>query len=237
MRVGNRIGLTHTLRRTPVPSRTIVADGVGRRAYRCGGFDDLESGEVKWVEWDAGALGLGASGRLPVYVQSHALHQIRHRLAIKPEHFIDYTLWRSLAEPVLVPTLGGAYLVEYRIRGHKLGYLVAEPLGDVVLVRTFLLVTMQGTPEGSEFSRRLRLRRPDIEYLELDRLGTLVRTDLARDSEIAGLTRDCGCGGALDFAAGVEAGVIAEGYAARFRAHMGLALNCLAVRYQTNMTD
>ena len=228
--VGNRIGLTLTLRRTPVPSRTIVADGVGRRAYRCGGFDDLESGEVEWVEWDAGALGLGASGRLPVYVQSHALHQIRHRLAIKPGHFIDYTLWRSLAEPVLLPAHGGAYLVEYRIRGHKLGYLVAEPLGDVVLVRTFLLVTMQGTPEGSEFSRRLRLCRPDIEYLRFDRLGTFVVTDLARDPEIAGLLRSCGCGGALDFAAHVDASLIVEGYAARFRAHMGPALQRLSAR-------
>ncbi len=229
--VGNRIGLTLILRRTPVPSRTIVADGVGRRAYLCGDFSDLESGDVDWVEWDARALGLGGSQRLPVYIQSHALHQIRHRLAIKPDHLVDYTLWQSLDEPVLTPLSGNAYLVEYRILQHKLGYLVAEVLGDVVLVRTFLLVTMQGTPEGSEFSRRLRLRRPDIEYLELDHLGTLIATDLARDPEIAGLLRECGCGGALDFAPNIQVTAILEGYAARFRGHMGLALSDISSRY------
>ena len=207
-----------------------MADGVGRRAYRCGGFFNLESGEVDWVEWDARALGLGGSRRLPVYVQSHALHQIRHRLAIKPDHLIDYTLWQSLDEPVLTPAPRGPYLVEYRILEHKLGYLVAEVMGDAVLVRTFLLVTMQGTPEGSEFSRRLRLRRPDIEYLELDRLGTLVATDLARDPEIAGLLRDCGCGGALDLAPKIQASTFFEGYAARLRDYTRAAMGGLMTR-------
>lgn len=226
-RVGDRTTLTLTLAETPVPSRTVVADGVGRRAYRCGGFDDLRSGAADWVEWDARSLGLEASERLPVYVQSHALHQIRHRLAIKPNDLIDYTLWRSLDAPVLIPGSGHTYLVEYRFFEHKLGYLVAERIGDLVLIRTFLLVTMQGTPEGSEFARRLRLRRPDIEYLGLDRLGTLVRTDLARDPEIAGLLRSCGCGGALDLGAKIVDGSIAEGYADRFRSYTGRRLGGL----------
>ena len=220
-RVGDRTALTLTLAETPVPSRTVVADGVGRRAYRCGGFDDLESGAADWVEWDARALGLGGSERLPVYVQSHALHQIRHRLALKPNDLIDYTLWRSLDAPVLSPRPGHTYLVEYRFFEHKLGYLVAEQLGDLVLIRTFLLVTMQGTPEGSEFARRLRLRRPDIEYLGLDRLWTLVATDLARDPEIAALLRECGCGGAVDLARKLPAATNGEGFAAHFRKFAG----------------
>lgn len=222
--IGDRTGLNLVLKRTPVPSRAIEVGGVRRKAYRCGDFSDLDSGEVDWVEWDAGALGLASSSRLPVYIQSHAIRQVHARLGISPRHFVDYSLRQSLYEAIPTPAPGGGYLVEYRLAKLKLGYLVAEVAGDAVLVRTFLLVTMRGTPEGSEFARRLRLGRPDIEHLELDRLGTLVATDQARDPEIAGLLRDCGCGDALDLAPRVEAARILDGYADRFRRYTSTAL-------------
>jgi len=233
---GDHFHLTTILKKTPAKSCSIEANGIPRKSYLCCGFDDLETGEVSRVGWDAGALGLGGESRLPVYIQSHALRQAHARLGLRPEYIIHHTLWRSLDEPVLSRGDGGTLLVEYRILGHKVGYLVAEPLEDKVLVRTFLLVTMQGTPEGSEFARRLRLCRPDIEYLELDRLGTLVRTDLARDPQIADLLRDCGCGGALELAAHTRAGTIAEGYAARFRRYTDRILGGLPARYSATQT-
>ena len=209
--VGNRTGLTLTLGRTRALSRTIEADGIGRRAYRCGAFENLESGEIDWVEWDTRAMNLGPAGRLPVYIQSHALRQARGRLGIEPESLVDYTLWQSLDEPVLIPGHRGTFLAEYRILGLKVGYLVAEPLTDKVLIRTFLLVTMQGTPEGSELARWLGLSRPDIDHLELDSFGMLATTDLIRDTGIAELLRDCGCGGALEVARKIYSGSITEG--------------------------
>ena len=211
--VGSRTVLLLKLQRTAVLTCTLEVDGVRRKAYRCGDFYELDTGRVVWVEWDAEALGLGAAGRLPVYIQSHAIHQIHRRLGIKPRHLVDHSLRQSLHEAVPRPAPGGGYWIEYRFCDLKLGYLIAEVIGGVVLVRTFLLITMQGTPEGSKFARRLRLRRPDIEYLGLDRLGNLVTTDLTLDADTADLLRDCGCGGVIDLAQRVLGCSSVDGYA------------------------
>ena len=134
-------------------------------------------------------------------------------MGIKPGHLVDYSLRQSLLEAVPRPAPAGGHWIEYRLCGLKLGYLIAEVIGGVVLIRTFLLLTMLGTPEGSEFARRLRLCRPDIEYLGLDRLGNLVTTDLTLDADIADLLRDCGCGGVIELAQRVLNCTTVDGFA------------------------
>src|SRR5207302_802619 len=77
------------------------------------------------------------------------------------------------------------------------GCLVARVVGNQVVLRTFLFLTMEGTPEARELSRRLGLSRPDIEYEGLDRLETFLSPSFRADAELAELLRECGCGSLL----------------------------------------
>jgi hypothetical protein len=122
----------------------------------------------------------------------------------------------------------GRFLVEFVVNGNnRVGYLLGQRLPNAVLIKTFLLLTMQGTPESRNLHRLLRLHRPDIEYLGLDDLETLATTDLLRDPEVADIFRRCGCGDLLRFATEGYRGEIRLGYARQFKSFLGRSFDSI----------
>jgi hypothetical protein len=165
-----------------------------------------------------------------VYVQSHVFERLHGRDARvfsgqDGEGWLNYFLYTSLKEPLLHPMRrdDGSYLVEYLLAGKRIGYLVAQKVNDLILVKTFLFITMDGTPEGENIRRRLRLRRADKELLELDNLWTFFMTDLARDPELIAVFEECGCGHLMDLNKLVPTKELSLGYAAELRKYLGLA--------------
>ncbi len=199
----------------------IVADIDGRRrpAYRCGGSRGSEG--FRWVEWPPDVVGGPTrAGPVPVYVQQHALDRLRERLPINARQR-NSSLAGSLANPVVTRRDGDVVLVQFRL-GDELhvGHLVARCIPGATVVTTFLLVTMQGTPEADRLYREARLRRPDVEYAGLDRLPTFFNSDLGEDPELARIFEVCGCGDLL----GLRTGDRSEprpGLAATLRAYLG----------------
>jgi hypothetical protein len=128
-------------------------------------------------------------------VQSHALRQLHTRLPFGDgEYLVHDWMVASLREPNLVQRTDPVYLVEYRFCDWRLGYLVAERLADKVVVKTFLFLTMEGTPEAQLLREKLRLRQRDIRYCGLDRLSTFLLTDIQGDPMLRALFEECGCG-------------------------------------------
>jgi len=209
----------------PPETASILYEGAKRQAFRCGAPADLVTGEITWVSWAPGTLGWGEGRPLPVYIQSHAILQAGRRLRIHDqEDVLQYLIWESLRAPRLTRLDDGGFLIDLRVNDEKrVGYLVGSRLPDRVLIKTFLLPTMQGTPESRELHRRLRLRRPDIEYLGLDDLRVLAATDLLRDPETAKIFQECGLGDLLRFASEDYRGEIRSGYSKRFKAYLGLS--------------
>jgi hypothetical protein len=103
------------------------------------------------------------------------------------------------------------------------GYLVLSRVGDRALVRTFLLLTMAGTPEGDRLGRRLRLTRDEARWLGLYRLSSLAASDVRDDAELVGILAECGCGQLAEVARGVDFVPVTTGYAAELRKYIGLA--------------
>lgn len=230
--------LTTILSKHAPETASIVEEGIKRRAYRCGGPEDITTGGINWLSWEPKSLGWGKGPSLPVFIQSHAIEQAARRLSIQahvPEQMarrfniqdqeclLQYYIWTSLKTPRLTPLDKRGFLVDMVINDEKrIGYLVGIRLPDRVLIKTFLLPTMRGTPESQELYRRLKLRRPDIEHLGLDDIGTLAATDLLRDPDIAKIFDECGFG---DFSKSITAGYqgeIFDGYSKRFKAYLGL---------------
>ena len=189
-----------TLHQQDARTEQVVVDGKPRIAYWCG--QPGLGGPIQWVKWSGKTLGLPKPDQeYPVLVQRHTLDRLygrqgRLRLLWKYEELVHDCLWRSLRSPMLCPPArdDGGFLVEYRIGPYKLGYLVGQVLSDKVVIRTFLFLTMDGTPEGEELHRQLRINRTDKAFLGLDDLATFVLTDVQKDAQLVSLLKRCGCG-------------------------------------------
>lgn len=159
---------------------------------------------IEWTWWSRDVLeghwqeevGIEAGARWPVYVQSHALRQLRERLnAYAYADWAEHWMHESLKSPKIVSRLsGGDLLVAYEVLGKRLGYLVVTAGEGFVGVRTFLFLTMAQTPEGRLLEQRLRLTRDEVTYWRLHELSRFTQTDLKDDPALRQLFSECGCG-------------------------------------------
>jgi len=217
-----RRGTTFRVRKK-VPSRvTVELDGERRPAYRCG---QSVGPDLDWVTWTASQIGLGEVRKeFPVYIQAHALRRLSERLDTlqAAEGMLHDNLWLSLSEPVFAGRKGADLLVEYRFYGRKLGYLPTAITADKAIVRTFLFVTMDGSPEGQQLYERLRLTGKERAHLQWDRLSTLVETDLREDPDLKEILRECGCGEIFDMSLERVFTECKTGFAAEARKYLGM---------------
>lgn len=91
-----------------------------------------------------------------------------------------------------------------------------------MVVRTFLFLTMDGTPEGDALQRTLRLARDDKGYLGLDDFRMFLSTDLTLDDRLAEILAGRGCGGLFELGRQVGAGARKAGQAELVSRHLGL---------------
>jgi len=205
------------LHRTTPERKKIVVDGQPRQAFRC----CLPVGALglREVAWNARDCGFPDDPReYPVFMQSHVLEQAEKRApCTKP----IFPIVSSLTNPKFLRISDDHFLVEYRHLTYKLGYFVAVRLADCVLLKTFLFLTMQGTPESDLLYRNLRLTRSDIEYLKLDELAAFRDPDVRNDPALVELLNDCGCGHLLTLTALDMPQEIPTGYADTLRTFLG----------------
>jgi hypothetical protein len=142
-----------------------------------------ESGSVKW------------NAKLEVYLQPHAILRMYERLELLSNPTIREGLFLSFS--VLYKPIydNNNFLIPYYMGHTVLGYFKADIVDDKILVRTFLFLTNDGTPEARKLKEIAGLHKLDIKYLRLDTLRTFVQSDMNRNPEIKKLFSDAGCGG------------------------------------------
>lgn len=223
VRVGPGKGLLRlTLRKAPPDRARIVVDGEPRPAFRCGASFGVHG--VAWIELPAKLLGDDTSESYPLYVQSHAIHQLHERVPIDDGGLVHDAMWQSFSDPRIVRNRRDQSLIEYRFFQHRLGYFVVDTVDGKALARTFLFLSMEGTPEGDALYKRLRLGRRDIKQLDLDKLQTFVMTDLQQDSELVEILDGCGCGHLLRMSRPESRSGWVPGYARDVRKYLGMTL-------------
>jgi hypothetical protein len=187
-----------SFRSTKPRVKYVKVDGQRRKA--CQTCLPLGGHEIFWHEWEESVLDLSSGGRLPVYVQSHAVDRLCSRLETNSE--IDYALLvllNSVGSPKVVKRESGVTWLEARTSfERRIGYFLVVPAEGVALVKTFLFLTMEGTPESELLYKENRLQRQDIEHLGLDKLATFMRPDMVKDENIAEMFKRCGCGQLLE---------------------------------------
>ena len=187
----------HTVR--PAQKKVCI-DGKSRTVFRVGWA--MPGSGPSWSEIDASlfddprARGLAT---LPVFVQSHTLHRMAERLDCTEPYSQQFNLFISLQQPVIVKGPTGQWLIEYQLKKHKLGYLLVDIVESILVVRTFLFVTMDSTPEGHALQEALGLAAVDKKYLAIDRLSTFLLSDIADHADIKAHFVKAGCEDLVSF--------------------------------------
>ena len=115
----------------------------------------------------------------------------------------------SFRAPVALCIGDGRYLIEYRIGESKIGYMVGEYIAGAILLKTFLFITNNGTPEGRKLYELYGLGKLDKKYLMLDKLSSYIRSDIGNNEKLRGLLEQTGCAGLLNIEEDVQ--ILAEG--------------------------
>ena len=214
-----------TVHADPPQMQRVTLDGETRPASRVGEVNTWHG--VNWLSVNGEFVGLDVMKDYPVYVQSHALRQLHARVNL-PTYgpWLEYWLHHSLTEPEVVERSGSDLLIGFDIHGARLGYLVVAPVADCLVVRTFLFLTMEPSPEARQLKKKLHVTRADIDWLRLNELSAFTQTDLKSDPVLRPLLEACGCGQLFDFAAEDATGAIApvpKPLAAEIRKYLRLA--------------
>ncbi|MEI6854063.1 MAG: hypothetical protein WCL06_14550 [Bacteroidota bacterium] len=165
-----------------------------RTAVRLGYYHDTK---VKWANIEPEKLGLrklGENHLVDVYIQEHALHRLVERNDCV---YVQY-IWMALVISVLEcnyhrDEYNGKYMIEFSVYEQKTGYLVAELVDGKLIIRTFLLLTNDGTPEGRMLHANTGLSKADKEYLKLDKLSTFLSPDIHNSENIKNIFTQAGC--------------------------------------------
>jgi hypothetical protein len=190
----HRIGFTITVHGT-IPEKIQIAIQDEKRIAVRLGF--IEQSSVSWVSINPEKLGMRCLGKghlIDVYVQEHALHRLVERNDCV---YVQY-IWMSLVLSVFEckfhkDEYHGNYMIEFAVYEQKTGYLVAEFVDTKLIIRTFLLLTNDGTPEGRKLHANTGLCKADKEYLRLDKLSTFLSPDIHASENIKKIFEEAGC--------------------------------------------
>jgi hypothetical protein len=133
--------------------------------------------------------------RLKVFVQQHVLNRIEQRLG----KYFSYLSYFHILLAVLgkaIPAAGNnTYLFPLVHGAAPLGYFKGDVIGDKLVIRTFLFLTNNGTPEGKKLHKLLGLEKADKKYLGFDKLSTFVMSDIKENETLKALFCEAGCRG------------------------------------------
>lgn len=135
---------------------------------------------------------------LNIYIQSHALQRLSERVDCIDQGMVHYFVMVSLWMPKVILETQDKLLIEVRLDDYKIGYLKAEIVNGSILIRTFLFVTNNGTPEGKKLEEVTGLGKLDKKYLAIDKLSAFMASDIRSNEAVAQMFRKAECEYLLD---------------------------------------
>lgn len=187
-------GLYHTLSICSVESRVskVEINGIKRIVYQIG--SQSVNDEPEWAGISVAKLSnlyKGDKEELPICIQNHALVRYLSRISPFDESLGQCYIAISIRnkEPLIYRrnVLFPIYYTDF-----KLGYLIAKPVGDRLVVSTFLFVTQHGTPEGDQLEKLSGLSKEEINYWNIAKLEVFASGAMNPEQGIFTLFKECG---------------------------------------------
>ncbi|MEJ2880435.1 hypothetical protein [Pedobacter sp. GR22-6] len=180
-------------------SCNVKFDGINREVVRlCWSETD---GNIEYVKLSPISIGYRSykpEQLFDVYIQGHALQRLEERLGLIPG-VVHHAILEMLKRNELTWfRQGPSVLVRFSLWERKLGYLVCSLVEEKIVIRSFLFLTNDGTPEGKKLSELTQLERLDKKYLGIDSLSGFLGLKIQEDEGLVALFTEAGCADLLD---------------------------------------
>ncbi|WP_320053617.1 hypothetical protein [uncultured Acetobacteroides sp.] len=168
----------------PIKRRPVLIEGTRRPCFR---FEVTnEEGKLTALTIPREKFGLPGTRAIGVYLQSHAIKRLAERIDILPVGITLGMCFEGLREtPTIHAVNAHKFLIEVVVSDIKLGYFVAKPVENIILIKTFLFITNSTTPEGDMLDKLTGLQKLDKQYLGIDKLSTFMALETNNTKELA----------------------------------------------------
>ena len=171
----------------------VKIDETIRPSFRLGWPLVNKPSQTIFAEVKSELLNLPSGKTYPVYIQSHALERLSERLDGIDSGFLNFNACESFKNLRLCKNKKGEWLFEYKVLNKKLGYLVGDLIDDKIILRTFLFLTNNGTPEGEQLHAHTGIMKEDKMYLTIDKLSSFVHSDIRSNERVKAIFIKAGC--------------------------------------------
>ena len=171
----------------------INVDGKVRPAHRVGWNNWVPNLRMDYADIKTEDIGLMPGLKLQAYIQNHAIDRLYERMDGMNEGCLSYGIYDSLKNLKVCHNKKGDLLIEYKLFGVKTGYLIADVVEGQILLRTFLFLTNNGTPEGERLHKNTGIMKEDKIYLAIDKMSTFFNSDIATTPRVKQIFIDAGC--------------------------------------------
>ncbi|QIH35539.1 hypothetical protein [Sphingobacterium sp. DR205] len=177
-------------------------DGFARPIVAIGDASVFVGDWTQWIQFDPARFGIthiSDAEAKPLYIQHHALNRFEER-TYSPKGFIQIYLAQTFiyGTPEVIVYRGQVLIACYCAR-HKVGYFLVSYHGDKWIIRTFLFLTNEGTPEGTKLKEIIGLEKEDAKYLMIDRVTAFLDYDIEHDQRLRDLFETAGCGSLFEY--------------------------------------
>ncbi|MBW8332251.1 MAG: hypothetical protein K0M40_09545 [Prolixibacteraceae bacterium] len=170
----------------------LLSDSV-RPAFRIGWtFKDNAFEWISLLPSELGIKSLPEDQQIPVYIQSHAIQRIFERLDCIHRYVLISSIYLSIGKCVCIKDRG-KFIIEFVILDVKVGYLSAVMSEGKLVIRTFLFLTFNGTPEGKRLEEFIGLKALDTKYLKMDKLSSFMTGKLKENDELRAIFEKADC--------------------------------------------
>lgn len=174
-------------------SECLEVDGNKRSIFRVG--LGTEEG-IRWLSVTPEKLGRhGLLNKFPlkVYIQKHAVDRLKERLGDNLHKISFFLITSAIINCEVYPDEGDGILISCKFNSLKVGYLKACIIGDKLLIRTFLFLTNNSTPEGNKLESLLGIQKEDKKYLGIDKLNLFIHSDIEQNENLKTIFSQAGC--------------------------------------------
>lgn len=147
-------------------TKEFVLESKPRKAYRVASTSVRDGKkEVTWGSY------FYRNREYPIYIQGHAIEALVKRVDSIRLPILRHYLIRSV-EKCELHYYKGKYLLDFMYNKTKVGYFVCSFVSGCIVLRTFLFITHDGTPEGELLNKELELNKNTKDYLGMSKLSS-----------------------------------------------------------------
>lgn len=174
--------------------RHYISDSKKRPIFRVGSSN--VNCKFNWAKIKASDLKLrhvNPEKEFDVYIQNHALNRLKERIdCFDPPH-ISRNIYLNTLEPTVISRGKNTFLITYFIGTKRIGYLVCCIYQDMLVIKTFILLTQNGTPERNKLEHILHVKKYDFNFILLNKLSHFIASDIPEDRALYKIFEDCNC--------------------------------------------